>query len=339
MRFRLSNGWKKRAPCRILHQHRSAQRPRSLESLPTIVECSHDEYWSKEMRDNVEAFVKNGGNVVVFSGNICWWQVRFEDDDRTMVSYRSAEEDPMNGVNNSRVTTNWRDAPVSRPENQMTGVSFNHGGGWYDPTTGPRPAVGYCVQLSQHWFFAETGLNNNGEFGKENLIVGYEADGAEFSEQAGVRRLTEQDGTLANFVILATADLSGWAKGTNWAGYDNKGCATMGMYQENGVVFTAATTDWVWSLNALNPVVSQITLNVLQRRQQVASSGVGIDGYDLASTADRAIAFDYDSSGKLDHLVLYRSGTSTIWILKNGSGTFSPVYTSGPRTSGSGAMI
>ncbi|MGH7512472.1 MAG: hypothetical protein ACREOQ_06055, partial [Gemmatimonadales bacterium] len=33
--------------------------------------------------------------------------------------------------------------------------------------------------------------------------------------------------------------------------------------------------------------------------------GNGIGGYDLASPADRAFAFDYDGSGKLDHLALY----------------------------------
>ncbi|CCM02623.1 uncharacterized protein FIBRA_04726 [Fibroporia radiculosa] len=56
--------------------------------------------------------------------------------------------------------------------------------------------------------------------------------------------------------------------------------------------------------------------------------GNGIGGYDLASTADRVIAFDYDHSGKPDHLVLYRPNTGIVWILKNDSGTFSPVFQS-----------
>jgi DNA-binding winged helix-turn-helix (wHTH) protein len=52
----------------------------------------------------------------------------------------------------------------------------------------------------------------------------------------------------------------------------------------------------------------------------------GIGGYDLRSRADQAFAFDYDHSGKSDHLVLYRPGSGIIWILKNSGGTFSPVY-------------
>jgi UDP-2,3-diacylglucosamine pyrophosphatase LpxH len=54
----------------------------------------------------------------------------------------------------------------------------------------------------------------------------------------------------------------------------------------------------------------------------VYSSGRGIGGYDLADNRDRAFAFDYDGGGKLDHLVLYRPGTGTIWFLKNNGGQF-----------------
>jgi hypothetical protein len=45
---------------------------------------------------------------------------------------------------------------------------------------------------------------------------------------------------------------------------------------------------------------------------------------------------DYDSSGKLDHLALYRPGTGTIWILKNTGGAFAPVYHQGDPGNGIG---
>jgi catechol 2,3-dioxygenase-like lactoylglutathione lyase family enzyme len=47
--------------------------------------------------------------------------------------------------------------------------------------------------------------------------------------------------------------------------------------------------------------------------------------YDLKRPDSRTLAFDYDHSGKLDHLVFYRPGAGTITILKNAGGTFSPV--------------
>ena len=64
--------------------------------------------------------------------------------------------------------------------------------------------------------------------------------------------------------------------------------------------------------------------------------GNGIGGYDLRSPADRAFALDFDHSGKLDHVVLYRPGTGTMWILKNTNGTFAPVFAQGDPGKGIG---
>ena len=58
-----------------------------------------------------------------------------------------------------------------------------------------------------------------------------------------------------------------------------------------------------------------------------AYEGSGLGGYELKSGADRVIAFDYEHSGKLDYLVLFRLGTDIIWVVKNnGEGIFTPVY-------------
>ena len=64
--------------------------------------------------------------------------------------------------------------------------------------------------------------------------------------------------------------------------------------------------------------------------------GQGIGGYELKSDADRAFAFDYDHSGKLDHLVLYRPGTEILWIVKNVDGAFTPVYQRAESTPAAG---
>src|SRR5215472_13805075 len=52
--------------------------------------------------------------------------------------------------------------------------------------------------------------------------------------------------------------------------------------------------------------------------------GSGIGGFDLSNGGDRVFAFDYSGTGKLDHLVCYRPGTGTIWILKKVSNNDSP---------------
>ncbi len=58
-------------------------------------------------------------------------------------------------------------------------------------------------------------------------------------------------------------------------------------------------------------------------------------GYRLQDPRDRLLAFDYDGSGRKDHLVLYRPGAQMISIVKgstfNGVTTFNPVYSSPNR--------
>ena len=66
----------------------------------------------------------------------------------------------------------------------------------------------------------------------------------------------------------------------------------------------------------------------------VYSSTTGIGGYDLSSTSDRIVPFDYDGKGYVDHLLLYRPGTGKISILANMHGTFMPVYAGGDGIGG-----
>ena len=86
------------------------------------------------------------------------------------------------------------------------------------------------------------------------------------------------------------------------------------------LVIVAFTTH-ILGILALNPVQVPIYAQ--------GDSEIGLGGYDLKSSADRILAFDYDHSGKMDHLVLTRPGTGIIWILKNAGGTFTPVYQQG----------
>ncbi|HEX6352620.1 N,N-dimethylformamidase beta subunit family domain-containing protein [Actinophytocola sp.] len=238
--------------CSALDLHTGAA---GLDRYRLLICAGHDEYWSWEMRDNVEAFVDTGGNLAFFTGNTCWWQVRFEDDLRTMVCYRDAAGDPMSAVDPRRVTVEWSSAPVNRPENSLTGVSFRRGAGcWEDMSLVEK--AGYTARFAQHWVFDGTGLRDGEEFATG--AVGYETDAADFEEIDGVPRVTGRDGTPPEFVVLATADLR------HWRGYGQGGHATMGIFRRGlGTVFNAATVNWV---NRLTDVtVARITANVVDR--------------------------------------------------------------------------
>ena len=46
------------------------------------------------MRDAAESFIQRGGNLAFFSGNTVYWQVRYEDNWRTMVAFKNSSRDP-----------------------------------------------------------------------------------------------------------------------------------------------------------------------------------------------------------------------------------------------------
>jgi hypothetical protein len=227
-----------------------------LRAYRLLVVNGHDEYWSIQMRDAVEAFARSGGNVAFFAGNTCFWQARFEDDMRTMVCYRDAVTDPMTHVDPGRVTVEWSSAPVHRPENSLTGVSYRRGAGaWGDYMDAMKEAE-YTVRFADHWVFAGTGVSDGDRFGLG--AVGYETDAADFEEIDGVPRATGRDGTPPSFVILATADLRHWRR------FGQGGYATMGIFRLGaGTVFNAATVNWGNTLD--DPVVERVTRNVLDR--------------------------------------------------------------------------
>nr|WP_294543339.1 hypothetical protein [uncultured Rhodopila sp.] len=57
-----------------------------------------------------------------------------------------------------------------------------------------------------------------------------------------------------------------------------------------------------------------------------SESGIGV--WDLRSSKDRGFAFDYDGSGRLDHLVFYRPGGESISIFRNDSSNAGLKFTS-----------
>jgi hypothetical protein len=83
------------------------------------------------------------------------------------------------------------------------------------------------------------------------------------------------DGTPPTFLVLGVASVANYPDAHN-AG--DASVATMGVYTQNGTVFTCATTDWARVLLAGNKQVDQITRNVLDRLRSRAVRIVGLGG-------------------------------------------------------------
>lgn len=53
--------------------------PEIVKPYRLVLSVGHDEYWSGPMRDTMEAYAADGGNIAFLPGNTCCWQVRWQE--------------------------------------------------------------------------------------------------------------------------------------------------------------------------------------------------------------------------------------------------------------------
>src|SRR5215212_272932 len=222
--------------------------PATLLRGKAFLSVGHDEYWSWEMRANVEAARDAGVHLAFFAGNVCYWQMRLEDDGRTIVAHKETAltTDPLaidkDPENDKRVTTKWRWPPVSRPEESMIGVMYIT-----SPVDGDL-----TISNASHWVFAGTNLKNGD---KLKGLLGYEVDAIQgASSPPNLVRLAHSPFTTTNGSRSAFSDMTIYttAKGT--------------------IVFAAGSIQWSWGVDDFGPpertkraqpAAQQITRNVL----------------------------------------------------------------------------
>ncbi|HVN62960.1 MAG TPA: N,N-dimethylformamidase beta subunit family domain-containing protein [Gaiellaceae bacterium] len=66
--------------------------PASLLRHRLVITVGHGEYWTKGERDAFDAARADGTNLAFMGSNTGYWQVRYEDDRRTIVGYKSASD-------------------------------------------------------------------------------------------------------------------------------------------------------------------------------------------------------------------------------------------------------
>jgi len=215
----------------------------------------HDEYWSANMRQNVQNAIAAGVNVGFFGANTSYWQVRFENSasgtaNRVIVGYKDRAEvdegggpDPLYGNDNALVTTTFRDPIVNQPEDAMMGEMF----GGETPNDNPQP---YVVTNASNWIFTGTGWTNGTSIPG---IVGYEYD-HEYNDASAPQNVhVLSDTPLTNFETGQPLDAN----------------STIYTAPSGAWVFDAGTIQWSWGLDNFggntyaNSGIQQATSNIL----------------------------------------------------------------------------
>jgi Bacterial Ig domain/Secretion system C-terminal sorting domain len=204
-----------------------------------FVTAGHDEYWSKEQWDNVEAARNAGIHMAFFTGNDIYWKTRWEADAagnnfHTMVCYK--EGTMADGTINERVcgykcdvsspiwTGLWRtgsayDAPY--PENTLSGqISW-----WEDYGSIKVP---YAYKDFRFW--RNTTVANLAPGGEASLglnVLGYEWDFEQFENFYPNGRMTMSSTTISG----KTHKLS------------------LYRHPSGALVFGAGTVQWSWGLD------------------------------------------------------------------------------------------
>ncbi|MBL8584040.1 MAG: hypothetical protein JNL61_17675, partial [Rhizobiaceae bacterium] len=270
-------------------------RPQLLDAYPCVTVVGHDEYWTREMRLAIEAYVENGGHLARFGANFLW-QIRLEDDGRTQVchKFKAIDEDPVAGTDKAHLlSTAWEDRDVRWPGASTVGVNGLHGlyaswGGF-----APHGQKGFTVYRPEHWAFAGTGLHYADIFGDKERIFAYEVDGLDYTFRHGLPYPVPVDGQPDTIEILAMAPAvlaEDEPAGEGFRYYvrssDHEGlvkCVTgeitpeglarykygagmmVHMPRGKGEVLTAATCEWVMGLKRGDLFTQKITRNVLDR--------------------------------------------------------------------------
>jgi len=238
-----------------------------LPSHKAFLVVGHDEYWSWQMRDNVEGARDKGVHLAFFAANTSYWQIRYApssitgDPNRTIICYKYAAmtKDPyaLDGdpSNDYLITTQFRLAPVNRPEDQMCGAMYNEAA-----DTGVISGD-IIVADPSSWIFNNANVQNGTHLPG---LLGYEVDQMFANVPAGVASICHSPYIDPSNGQTEYADMT--------------------VYQAASGAFVVNTGSmrWNWGLDSFtpgtlhpdltNPIAQQATRNILNKFGAVAGT-------------------------------------------------------------------
>jgi len=221
--------------------------PNLLTGRKCVIFVGHNEYYTWQIRRNLEAYLARGGNMASFGGNTCWWLIEYDKDSRSITVEKQTEAQK----------NKWYWHRLGYSAKAQFGCGFENGAFNYKK----RPSLAATVYNTQHWLYDGSGVLPNQTFGpslgrRNNKgvplgLASYEVDGIDVewtrNPSGGFTPVAKIDnGTSPRFKVLAFSDLTGvdWEKPANKPGTTYNW--TTGFYDtpSGGRVFNAGTIEW-----------------------------------------------------------------------------------------------
>jgi len=243
--------------------------PSGLLNVRSFLSVGHDEYYTKQMYDAVEAARNAGVHLGFFGANNIYWQIRLEPSasgqaNRTVVGYKY-DFDPIQSTNPSLATYLWREtvrAPINRPEAALIGIM-------YDFNTVDLDVV---IADCSSWVCAGTNLQPGDRLPG---MLGYEVDKLAPSSPP-------------NITVIAASPYDACLNPQCSATERRLANVTHYTAASGAIVFATGSMQWNWGLDAFsllpdagkddqhgdrsNPAVQRMTRNVLDRFTALAGN-------------------------------------------------------------------
>ena len=206
-----------------------------IKNAMTIIFGGHDEYWTNNMRDNLQAAINRGSNLVNFGGNTGYNRIRIESDNK-LAMWRRTKGDPYATVKD-KATLPWRLAPIKEPESLLLGAQY----------IGLGVSGSYKVTHPDRWPFNAMVIPET-----LTLVVGREVDSPLYSPGPAVESLASSEINLRGEKATAMATY-----------YTNKSGAG---------VLNISTNGWICSMAALCPWHTVVPLSVREDVRSVTEA-------------------------------------------------------------------
>ena len=248
--------------------------PDLLTHYKANLRIGHDEYNSRAECEQLQKFVKNGGNLLLFGGNCFYCLVEIRNGGKQIFCAKPNYHDLPTKEKPETSFLPWienlRQKTIGVSYTSMVNCKTATPGVYLAATTGEFGF--FRTTEPAHWIFAGTGLKQDQEFGRADSIVGVESDAGVIEFVDGKPRYTGADGISREYKILALADAAdagtappAWQRANPVGEANLYGTVAINETEFKGTVFNAATIEWGHGLYRDDSVVAKITRNVLDR--------------------------------------------------------------------------